>query len=124
MTLLEVAQQKVQDLETTLANTKERCEQETQKIKEKYMLKNKDLIQQNERNQTKYSSLEQQRDSIQTEAKSIVDLKNEADLENEVLKKSLETATASYAQVGANLHDWQMKLKVNCNLYIFKKKKN
>ncbi|KAG2207509.1 hypothetical protein INT47_004259 [Mucor saturninus] len=111
MTLLEVAQQKVQDLETALANTKERCEQETQKIKEKYMIKNKDLIQQNAINQIKYSSLEKERDSMQTEVKSIVELKNDADLENEVLKKSLETATKSYAEVGANLHDWQMKLK-------------
>lgn len=119
MTLLEEAQQKVKDLETLLETTKDRCDQETQKVKDKYALKNKDLVYQNEINHKKFSILEQQLVSMQEETKTTMFKINEANVEHELAKKSLETVTASYTEVGASLNDWQMRLKVKTMHLLF-----
>lgn len=112
MSLLEEAKQKVKDLESTIEATRDRYQQEIQKHKDKYILKNRDLILQNETNHLKSSTFEQQLKDMQAETTRSFALIDQENVENEMLKITLENANASYSEVGAALNDLQMKLKV------------
>ncbi|KAI8090723.1 P-loop containing nucleoside triphosphate hydrolase protein [Thamnidium elegans] len=109
--LLQEALQKVQDLESTIESTRSRHQEELAKHQEKYMLKNRDLILENDQNNAKAKDWEIELKQIEDESRQTFLALEEKKRENIRLKATLEKSSASFDEVDAELRVLKMKLK-------------
>lgn len=110
--LLQEALEKVTELEQTIERTHTRHEEEIQKIQERYTVKNRDLILENEQNQGKTSGFEKELKQIEDKEKEIVFALEDKKRQNVTLRTTLEKTSASFSEVDADLRVLKMKLKV------------
>ncbi|KAI9357195.1 P-loop containing nucleoside triphosphate hydrolase protein [Pilaira anomala] len=109
--LLQEALNKVTELEQTIESTHTRHEEEIQKIQERYTVKNRDLILENEQNQEKTSGFEKELKEIEEKEKEIRFALEDKKRQNVTLRTSLEKTSASFSEVDADLRVLKMKLK-------------
>ncbi|RCH92118.1 kinesin-like nuclear fusion protein, partial [Rhizopus stolonifer] len=107
--LLDQALQKMRDLENNIKTTQERHEQEVQRVHDKFALKNKDLILQNDRHRSRLDGFLQELETLEKRSKETLQALEQERVEHQSLKATQQRIESSYAQADASLREKRMK---------------
>ncbi|OBZ89150.1 Kinesin-like protein 2 [Choanephora cucurbitarum] len=109
--LLNEALQKVVDLENTVRTTKERHQEEIQRIHDRFALKNKDLIAQNDRHKSELDGFLKELEQLEQRSRETLEQLEDERKENQILKATKQKMESSFAEIDASLTDKRMKRK-------------
>ncbi|KAI8386912.1 P-loop containing nucleoside triphosphate hydrolase protein [Blakeslea trispora] len=109
--LLNEALQKVVDLENMVKTTREKHQEEIKRIHERFALKNKDLITQNDRHKSELDGFLKELEQLEQRSKETIEQLEIKQRENQTFNATKEKMESSFAQIDASLTDKRMKKK-------------